>query len=357
MFLSKKDEEWFKRIWTDLVKGGRHFEGYMKHITKSEKDLWTMATYTGIRDEEGEVERILFLGLDTTEQKKLSLNLEGIVDAVNRTSIKIVFDINGNIKEYNEPFTYLFKYTEKELKRLAVFDLIDPLELDLFNKKWENIVRGMNFQGQFKVKTKSTDEEKWIRGAFSAVYNMYNEVESVVYIGNDTTNEKLMEIESKKQNEVLKKQEKLLRESEKELSRKLKVAKQEMKEQFKEIENIKIRNERTLEGAFDAIITTSQDNKIIFFNHAAENLVGYERKEVINQNVDMLFDKEICKEDEFICAYISTGDNKVVGVRKEVMIKTKSGENKPVLILLSKAQVEGKNTYTAFIQTIEVELF
>lgn len=356
MFIAQKDEEWFKRLWSDLGKGGRHFEGYMKHITKNEKDLWTMATYTCIRDEEGNVERILFLGLDTTEQKKLSLSMEGIIDAVNRSAIKIIFDINGNIKEFNESFLYLFKYTEKEIARLSIFDLIDTLELDNFNKKWENVVRGMNFQGQFKVNTK-TEEENWIRGAFSSVYNMYGEVENVVYIGNDTTNEKLMEIESKKQNEISKKQEKLLRESEKELSKKLLAAKHEMKEQFKEIENIKIRNERTLEGALDTIITTSNDNKIIFFNKAATNLLGYSKDEVLEQDIQILFKPETTKNDDFLTRYTGIGDKKLVGVRKEVKIKTKSGEELPVLILLSKAQVEGENTYTAFIQTIEVELF
>jgi PAS domain S-box-containing protein len=356
MFISKKDEEWFKRMWNSLAAGGRHYEGYMKHVTKNDKDLWTMATYTCIRDENDNVERILFLGLDTTEHKKLSLSLEGIVDAVNRASIKIVFDINGNIKEYNESFQYLFKYTEKDLIHLTVFDLIDTLELELFNKKWENIVRGMNFQGHFKVKTKN-EEEKWIRGAFSAVYNMYGEVEKVVYIGNDITNEKLMEIETKQQHDVLKKQEKLLRESEKELSRKLKEARQEMKEQFKEIEQIKIRNERTLEGALDAIITTSHDNKILFFNHAAELLAGYAKEEVLGKNIGMLFDTDTVDQDEFLQKYTGPGDHKIVGQRKEVKIKTKNGEEKPVLVLLSKAHVEKETTYTAFIQTIEVELF
>jgi PAS domain S-box-containing protein len=356
MFMSKKDEEWFNRIWAGLSEGGRHFEGYMKHVTKNEKDLWTMAIYTCIRNEEGEAEKILFLGIDTTEQKKQSLGLEGIVDAVNRASMKIIFDINGNIKEYNDPFQYVFKYNDSEIKKLAVFDLIDNLELDLFNKKWENIVRGMNFQGHFKVKTKN-DEEKWIRGAFSAVYNMYNEVESVVYIGNDITNEKQMEIESKKQNEILKKQEKLLRESEKELSRKLKEAKAEMREQFKEIEQIKLRNERTLEGALDAIITTSNDNRIIFFNKAAANLLSYTKDEVIGKEITMLFSEESIKEDEFVKKYADSGNEKIVGQRREVKFRTKEGVNIPVLILLSKAHVEKETTYTAFIQTIEVELF
>jgi PAS domain S-box-containing protein len=351
MFVSKKDEEWFTRIWTTLSEGGRHFEGYMKHISKSGKDIWTMATYTCIRDEDGKVERILFLGLDTTDQKKLSLNLEGIIDAVNRSSIKIEFDINGNIKDYNELFQYLFKYAEKDLKKLSIFDLIDTMELELFNKKWENIISGISFHGQFKVKTKN-DEEKWIRGAFSAVYNMYGEVEKVIYIGNDITNEKLMDIESKKQNDIFKKQEKQLKESERELSRKLREAKLEMQEQFKEIERIKIRNETTLEEFLDAIITTSHDNKIIFFNQAAVNLLGYTKEEILGKNVGILFSDKTIDEDEFIHRYIGPGDNKTIGLRKKILIKTKSGDEKAVLLLLSKAQVDKENTFTAFIQTL-----
>lgn len=354
MFISKKDEEWFNRIWQGLSTGGRHFEGYMKHVTRTGKDLWTMATYTCIRNDEGEVERILFLGLDTTEQKKLSLDLEGVVDAVDRASIKIVFDINGNIKEYNESFLYLFKYSEKEVEKLAVFELIDTLELDLFNKKWENVVRGMNFQGQFKVKTKS-EEERWIRGAFSAIYNMYGEVEKIIFIGNDMTNEKMMEIESKKQNEILKNQEKLLRESEKVLSRKLKEAKHEVREHYRESEKAKLRNEKTLEGALDAIITTSAENKIIFYNTAAVNLFEYTKEEVMGNNVAMLFNKKAIDKDEFLKKYTGSGDNKIIGKRKKVKIRQKNGNEIPVLILLTKAEVEKEITYTAFIQTNNIE--
>ena len=71
----------------------------------------------------------------------------------------------------------------------------------------------------------------------------------------------------------------------------------------------------------------------------------------------VLFDPETIKETDFLKKYIAKSDIKEVGVRKEIKIKTKEGLEIPVLILLSKAQVEGENTYTAFIQTIEVELF
>ncbi len=356
MFISEKDRDWFNRIWDNLAKGGRHFEGYMKHITRTGKDLWTIATYTCIRKEDASVDKILFLALDTTEQKKLSLKMEGFIDSVDRSGIKLELDINGNIIEHNELFLNIFQYTSKEVQNLTIFDLLDPIEIEGFNKKWDTIIKGVGFIGQFKAKTKD-NLEKWIRGAFSAVYDMYNEVERIIYIGQDVTNEKLMEIELRNQTEILKKQEKMLRESEKELSRKLREARLEMQNQYKEIEKIKIRNERTLEGALDAIITTGSDNKIIFFNHAAEELWGYNKQEILYQDVGLLFPLHLIESDEFISRYTGPGDQKIIGVRKEVKILTRNKEEKPVLILLSRAQVENEITYTAFIQNIEIELF
>ena len=184
---------------------------------------------------------------------------------------------------------------------------------------------------------------------------MYSEVEKIIFIGSDITNEKMMEIESKKQNETLKNQEKLLRESEKILSRKLKEAKNEIREQYRESEKAKIRNEKTLEGALDAIITTSTENKVIFYNTSAEKLFGYSKDEVMGNQVAMLFDKKSIAKDDFLKKYTTPGDNKIVGKRKKVMIRQKDGKEQPVLVLLTKAEVENEITYTAFIQTNYVE--
>jgi PAS domain S-box-containing protein len=352
LFISEKDQEWFSKIWADLTKGGRHFEGYMKHITRTGKDLWTIATYTCIRKDELEVEKILFLALDTTEQKKLSLRMEGIIDSVNRLGIKLEFDINGNIIEYNDIFLNTFNYSTKDVHALTIFDIIDPIEIEVFNKKWDTIIKGIGFSGQFKAKTRA-NTEKWIKGAFSTVFDMYNEVEKIIYIGQDVTYEKKMEIELRNQAEILKKQEKLLRESEKELSRKLRETRTDIQNQYKEIEHIKIRNERTLEGTLDSIITTSRNNKVIFFNHAAEELWGYDKQEVLNHDVGILFSNSIIEDDEFLSHYTDPGDDKVIGIRKEIKIVTKQKEEKSVFILLSRAQVDNDITYTAFIQDIE----
>ncbi|PLW99600.1 MAG: histidine kinase, partial [Marinilabiliales bacterium] len=138
---------------------------------------------------------------------------------------------------------------------------------------------------------------------------------------------------------------------------KLDEAKKEMQQQFKEIEIIKIRNEKTLEGALDSIITIGGTGKIEFFNKAAEEIWEYTKEETIGNDVSMLFSKETIENDEFIGSFVDPNKEKFIGERREANILTKSGEETPVLFLFSDAKVEGEYTVTAFIQNIEVELF
>lgn len=356
LFINEKDKEWFFEIWDKLSKGGKHFEGDMKHVTKQGQDLWTMATYTCVRREDDTVEKILFLAIDTTEQKKQSLDYEGQIKALNISSIKIDYDTVGNIIDYNDEFLQALKYGVTDLKDKTVFDFIDENQMEDFRKNWNHLLKGIPFNGQYQTRTKY-NEAKWLRSSYTPVPNMYGEFSKIVQISYEITKEKMMEIETKKQTEQLKLQEEKLRASGKELSKRLEAAKAEMKNQFKEIEKIKIRNERTLEGALDAIVTIDNNGTIQFFNKAAEDLWGINRMDILNKNITHLFSKEIIENNEFIKKYVDPNQEKIIGKRQEVNITTKSGEETPVLMLLSDAKIGEEHWFTAFIQNIEVELF
>lgn len=356
MFINNKDRVWFDPIWDTLAKGGKHFEGDMKHVTKQDQDLWTMATYTCVRNEDGTVDKILFLAIDTTEQKKQSLDYEGQINALNQANIKAEFLPEGEFLEANEQFYKIFKYKPAELKEATLFDLTPKEDIQIIEDILKKIATGEPFQGQFRGITKDI-KEKWFRVTLSAVNDMYGDVAKLIYLAQDVTHEKLMEIESQKQNEQLKIHEEKLRRSGEELSQKLAEAKKEMQLQFKEIEDAKIRNERTLEGALDAIITINQAGTIEFFNKAAENLWSIPRKDAIGQNVRALFSEEQIRDDDFVARYTKPDEDKIIGERKEVQIRNNNGDDVPVLFLLSEAKVGNEHTYTAFIQNIEVELF
>lgn len=356
MFINKKDRTWFDDIWRTLSNGGKHFEGDMKLVTKTGKDLWTIATYTCVRNPMGGVDKILFLAIDTTEQKKQSLDYEGQITALNRSSFKAEFSPTGDLIEANDKFLVSTGYTLSVAKEKSIFDLVPGSERKTIERTWDDIIHGIPFEGQVRLVT-SHGEEKWYRCTFTAVNDMYDEVAKVVFIANDITREKHMELETKIQTEQLMKQEEMLRMNEVELNKKLREAREEVKNQFREIEKVKIRNEKTLEGFLDAIITTDHDGVVQFFNKAAEELFAIKRDEVLGQSIRILFPDDIEGQDEFIDAYIDPNKEKIVGQRREINITTKDGNEISVLILLTEAKLGREITYTAFIQNISVDLF
>jgi len=355
MFINQKDREWFNNIWESLAKGGKHFEGDMKHVTKQGRDLWTMSTYTCMRKDDGSVDKILFLAIDTTEQKKQSLDFQGQITALNLASIKVDFLPTGDLLECNKKFIELMDYSLYEIKEKSIFDFIDKSDLNKLKEVWEKVIQGEVWEGTLRQRTKE-EKDIWVRVSLSAVKDMYDDIAKIIYIGNDVTNEKLMEIETKKQTELLKKQEEALQQAKIDLKAELKKAKEEVELQFRELGKAQKRTELTLQGASDAIITFDQNGVIKFFNKAAENLWGLESAIVLGRTLKKLFPDD-SYDNEFIRSMLDPKADKIVGERREISFNNANGEEQSVIIILSQANLENEITYTAFIQNISVDLF
>jgi PAS domain S-box-containing protein len=356
MFINKKDRVWFDDLWKNLAKGGKHFEGDMKHVTRSGKDLWSIATYTCVRNQYGGVEKVLFLAIDTTDQKKQSLDFEGQINALNLSSIKSEYSPTGDLLDANEKFLISTGYNIHDAKNKTIFDFVPENDRKSIERIWDDVTQGIPYDGFLKILTK-TGEERWFRVTFSVVKDMYEEIAKVIFIANDITREKIMEKESKEQTERLMVQEELLRQNEVELNRKLREAREEVKNQFKEVEKAKIRNEKILEGFLDAVIITDQFGTVNFFNNAAEQLFEKAKSDILGQNIRLLFPNDLDGKDEFLDAYLDPEKQKIVGQRREINITTQGGTELNVLMLLSETKVGRETTYTAFIQNISVDLF
>lgn len=357
MFINDKDREWFDALWSRLKNGGEHFEGDMKHVSKTGSDLWTMATYVSVRDQSGKPSKILFLGIDMTDSKKQSLDYTGQIDALNRSTIKAYFSAGGKIIDFNEKFQEAMFYESLELQDKTIFDFINPSEINEFSIIWKNIIAGVPFERRVKMITKN-GEDRWFHGTFSIVQDMYGDIAKIVYIAYDITNQINIENKNREQNEILKIQEEKLQQSQDELTRKLREAREEMRMQFREIETVKLLNEKTLEGMLDAVVTINQDDNIQFFNKAAEDLWGISRKEVITKHISTILPDNHNQEGEsYMGNFFHYGDDTLLNTRTEVFIVDSLGESVSVLLTLSEAQIGKRYSLTAFIQKIEVELF
>ena len=217
LFINEKDREWFDDLWTRLKDGGEHFEGDMKHVSKQGTDLWTMATYVSVRDQHGKPEKILFLGIDMTESKKISLDYTGQIDALNRSTIKAEFTPGGKIIDFNEKFQEAMVYEAYELKDKTIFDFINPSEINEFSVVWKNVIAGVPFERRLKMVSRN-GAEKWFHGTFSVVQDMYGDISKIVYIAYEITNQINIERKNKQQTEKLKEQEEKLQQSQDELT-------------------------------------------------------------------------------------------------------------------------------------------
>ncbi len=276
------------------------------------------------------------------ESERREVEMQGILEAIDNSAISCEYGVDGSLISVNQLFLETFKYLPEEIEgqNLKIFTFQEDIEE--LNKILSDLQNRKNFKGRVRRRTK-LGEEIFLLTTYTPVIDNDGEIVKILSLENDVTDQVRMEEQMKR--------------SKDELGIMLEQARDEMKEQFKEIEAVKIRNEKTLEGALDAIITTNKEGILEFFNAAAEKLWGYERVEVLGQHVSMLFSTETAKNDPFVKAYINTDEQKVVGERKEVPIKNKFGDDIPVLFLLSEAQIGDDHSFTAFIQNVEVELF
>ncbi len=353
-FVHENEQVNFKKIWNDVIQKDHHFEGKIEYTTRLGKELWAHTSLTGIKEEEsGTIDKIILLAVDISEEQQQNQKLELIVEAIESIGVKMEMDIHGTILTGNHNFIKFAGITSKDFNSVTIFDLIVPIELESFMKDWETIIKGTDHESTLKIKSRK-GEERWVQGIFKGLNDVQHQLDRIIFTGSDTTSEKLTEIEYRNLIDNYKNQEKQLNDTKREVSQKVREVKAEVANQYKEISQTNKRNEALLENVSDAIIITRSDNRIAFFNKAAENLWGYDKSNVLNQNVGMLFSDTLIEKDDFLSRYTGPGDYKITGTRKKVSIIDSRGTEKQVVFLLSKAKINQENIYLAIVQHTEL---
>lgn len=276
------------------------------------------------------------------ENERREIEMKGMLDAINHASISCEFETDGTIITINANYLKTFQYKPEEIEGQNIRVFFFKEDVEQLDEILETVSKGETFNGRVRRRTKK-GEEVWLLSTYSPIVDSYGEVLKVISLETNIADQVKLEQEMKRSKE--------------ELDIMLQDARNEMKMQFREIEAVKIRNEMTLEGALDAIITIDGKGVVEFFNAAAEKLWGYQRNEVLGKDVSMLFSNDSMQSDDFVKKFVNPDMEKIVGERREIPIKNKFGEDVPVLFLLSEAEVGDDHSFTAFIQNIEVELF
>ncbi|GAA0368199.1 hypothetical protein GCM10009092_35590 [Bowmanella denitrificans] len=95
------------------------------------------------------------------------------------------------------------------------------------------------------------------------------------------------------------------------------------------------------DAAVDAIVIIDDRGIVRFFSPSAERLFGFNRAEVIGNNINMLMPAKDAKlHDGYIQSYKSSGRAKVIGIGRDVQGRRKDGSTFSMHLSVGEAQTE-----------------
>jgi PAS domain S-box-containing protein len=108
-----------------------------------------------------------------------------------------------------------------------------------------------------------------------------------------------------------------------------------------------------VENTNEAFVTIDQNHQVLIFNRAAEDIFGYRREEVIGRDLSAILTPE-CSGDhrQAVARYLQTRNPRVIGHERELMGRRKNGENFPLSISFSVAQIADLLYFTGIIRDL-----
>jgi len=127
-------------------------------------------------------------------------------------------------------------------------------------------------------------------------------------------------------------------------------------EDINAITDSKTRLEAIINTAVDGIMTINRKGIVESMNKAAAVLFGYDPKEVIGKNVNILMDEpHHSNHDQYLHNYQKTGEKKIIGKGREVMARKKNGEEFPIHLSISEVKLKSGTIYTGILHDLTAQ--
>jgi two-component system sensor kinase FixL len=110
-----------------------------------------------------------------------------------------------------------------------------------------------------------------------------------------------------------------------------------------------------LDTATDAILSIDEDQKIVLFNNAAQQIFGYTRREVLGKDLNILIPPQYGDHHRFVKNFLDSKKPKAVGKTLSLTALRKNGEEFPIELGLSHHQMKDGITFTAIIRDVSIQ--
>lgn len=187
MPLEERDSAAYKAFWDDL-REGKFRKGEFRRIAKDGSDVWIQASYNPIFGDDGKPRKFFKIASDITEQRRLSAEHEGQVDAISQSQAVIEFDLDGNILSANDLFLGAMGYSRSEVigHHHSMFVQPEERSSEAYRAFWQSLRDGEFHSGEFQRVGKG-GRDVWIQATYTPISDASGKPFRVVKFASDTT--------------------------------------------------------------------------------------------------------------------------------------------------------------------------
>ncbi|MEL6644555.1 MAG: PAS domain-containing methyl-accepting chemotaxis protein [Pseudomonadota bacterium] len=174
-------------FWDKLV-AGQVVEGTFRRVKLSGGLLWLRCVYSPVIAPSGRIQKILLVGTDVSAEQKAQFRTQKTLEVVQEGTLAVEFSAEGDVVEATPQFLSSFGYTIHQLRRKTHSDLCPENEdvAKTMRETWQSILRGEVVADDFE-RVASDGQSVWVRGYYSALSNADGEIDRVILIGADIT--------------------------------------------------------------------------------------------------------------------------------------------------------------------------
>ena len=174
IFVSKKEAQSseYKSFWQSL-KDGEFIADEFKRISKSGKEVWIQATYNPVKDEHGNVIKVVKFASDISAQKMVAVEAAGQIAAISKSQAVIEFDLDGSVLTANDNFLQTFGYQLEEIvgRHHRIFIEPEVAKSEQYQLFWQKLGRGEFDSGEY-LRIAKDGSEVWIQSSYNPIFDL-----------------------------------------------------------------------------------------------------------------------------------------------------------------------------------------
>ncbi|NBB11917.1 PAS domain S-box protein [Pseudomonas sp. SLFW] len=170
----------FQRV-KSAISRGEHFSGALRLLRGNGQEAWLRSIVQPVRDGSGKVAYFTIHSKDLTRTIENSREHENLIEALQRSTAVIEFNLNGEVLAANERFLGSMGYSLTQIQGQHHRIFCDPQESSSpeYQIFWDKLRRGEFVTGRFK-RVDSRGREVWLEASYNPITDAHDRLYKVV---------------------------------------------------------------------------------------------------------------------------------------------------------------------------------